>query len=297
MYEDAQRIFEYLPIEPGEESRYIKQLRDTLQILTNAEEDALYFSIVPFHLLFMLAVQYKVYRIAAFDKNFYSSKVDSGACRTYGTENKIQVRQNIPLDESGEWDITKTSVKSLSLINEKDLFNFFEIIELDKTVIEKAQWLIDNRNDHLHANGNIEENSSQRIQEYLEILEAIQIKYSQKKINTVIQGNWADEITEDLNPLKEFFEEKFLYSQFSPSDFGDMIDGLLIAEHLTIDQWKEIIDIGLGYCYKKTIFQLQYIEASSASEERVSYITETLNNYGEESSILTLDEAQDLGII
>lgn len=280
MYEDAQRIFEYLPIEPGEESRYIIQLRDTLKILTNAEEDALYFSIVPFHLLFMLAVQYKVYRISAFNRNFYSSIVDSVSCRTYGAENKIQVRQNIPLDENGEWDTTKTSVKSLSLINEKDLFNFFEIIELDKNIVEKAQWLIDNRNDHLHANGNIEENLSQRIQEYLEILDAIKFKYSQKKINTTIQGNWADEISVGLYPLKEFFEEKFLYSQFSPSDFGDMIFDLLNAEHLSFDQWQEITDMGLNYSYEKTIEVLKVIVHHSHDKEKVSNSKRILKENG-----------------
>lgn len=33
MYEDAQEIFDYLPIEPGSEYRYIKQLSDCLMIV------------------------------------------------------------------------------------------------------------------------------------------------------------------------------------------------------------------------------------------------------------------------
>ena len=65
MYENAQEIFDYLPINRSKlEADYIDHLWNVFIALDNAENSARPFVMMPFHLLFMLALQYKVLRIA-----------------------------------------------------------------------------------------------------------------------------------------------------------------------------------------------------------------------------------------
>ena len=65
MYEDVQEIFSYLPIEAGIDNLYIQHLFGAFQTINEKEEPIRAFSILPFHLLFMFSIQYKVYRISA----------------------------------------------------------------------------------------------------------------------------------------------------------------------------------------------------------------------------------------
>jgi hypothetical protein len=95
MYEDAQEIFEYLPIRRNApEDEYINQLRDTFELLEKAGQlwnkdtngfavadehlkNARPFAAMPFHLLFMMVLQYKALRIANYNTpstNFFFYK-------------------------------------------------------------------------------------------------------------------------------------------------------------------------------------------------------------------------------
>jgi len=268
MYEDAQEIFEYLPVEAGGESRYIKQLWDSFILLSEGKDDVPYFSIVPFHLLFMLAVQYKAYRLSAWKKDFYSSKINSSQCKTYGKGNKLQLLNNIPLNKDYVWDTTQSSVKTLCLINEKDLFNLFDAVEIDQDIKERAYTLVDNRNDRLHANGEIDEEAESKISEYLSILDHIHKQCVEKEVNRNIQGNWADDIEEGILNLEEFFQAKFLYSQFSPHDFGDVIGDLLKAENLDFEQWEQVVEKGFDLAQSQTIEALKLISQSELDDGR-----------------------------
>jgi hypothetical protein len=298
MYEDAPEIFKYLPIESGSESRYIKQLWDSFILLSEGKDDVPYFSIIPFHLLFMLAVQYKAYRISAWDKGFFLAKINSSQCRTYGNENKQQLLKNIPLNKESVWDATQSSVKTLCLINEKDLFNLFDIVEIEKDIKDMACVLIDNRNDRLHANGEVDEEAENKIGEYLKILDHIHKKCSEKGINKDIQGNWAEDIEEGDLDLSQFFQSKFLYSQFSPSDFGDVVGDIISAENLDFEQWSQVVNLGLERAYDQTIFELKFIASSDEFDEGKRYNADKiLRENNEESPFLNLDDAQDLGII
>jgi len=298
MYEDAQEIFDYLPIESGSESRYIKQLWDSFILLSEGKDDIPYFSIVPFHLLFMLAVQYKAYRISAWKKDLYVSKINSGQCKTYGKGNKQQLLNNIPLNKDDVWDTTQSSVKTLCLINEKGLFNLFDAVEIDQDIKERVCALVDNRNDRLHANGEIDEKAESKISEYLSILDHIHKQCVEKEVNRNIQGNWADDIEEGILDLKEFFQAKFLYSQFSPHDFGDVIGDLLQAENLDFEQWEQVVNKGLELAYDQTIFELKLIASSDEFDEDKKFNADRiLRENSEESPMLTLDDAQDSGVI
>lgn len=268
MYEDAQEIFDYLPVEAGSESRYIKQLWDAFTLLSEGTNDVPYFSIIPFHLLFMLAVQYKAYRLSAWDSQFFLDQINSNQCRTYGDENKQQLLNNIPLNKNLVWDTTQSSVKTLSLIKEKHIFNLFDIVGIDQDIKDSACALVDSRNDRLHANGEIDEEAENKINEYLKILRHLQEKCNAKSINIVIQGNWAEEIEEGMLSLDEFFQEKFLYSQFGKMDFGEVVGKMLASDNLDFDQWRQIVNKGLELTYDQAIEALRQISRNDLNGRR-----------------------------
>lgn len=253
MFDRAQDIFNYLPIEQGSESRYIKQLWDSFFVLSTAEDDVPYFSIMPFHLLFMLAIQYKVYRLSAWNKDYYLNWVNTNKYLIYNNECKQQLLSNVPLNKELLWNINQSSVKTLSLIKEKHIFGLFSLIGIGDDIIVKAKALVENRNDRFHANGEIDEKTEEKIDDYLEVLEYIQEKFKEVGVNQDIQGDWSQDIEEGVYPLDEFFEEKFLYSQFSQKDFSDIIKPLIISDNLDFDQWKFVIDKCLELAPEDTI--------------------------------------------
>jgi len=281
MYEDAQEIFDYLPVEAGSESRYIKQLWDTFILLSEGKDDVPFFSIVPFHLLFMLAMQYKVYRLSAWDSQFFLSQIKSNQCKTYGSKNKQQLLKNIPLNKNLVWDTTQSSVKTLSLINEKDLFNLFDIVGIDKDTKDSACALVDSRNDRLHASGEIDEEAENKISEYLKVLRHLQEKCNAKAINIAIQGNWAEEIEEGMLSLDELFQEKFLYSQFSKMDFGEIIEEMLVSDNLDFEQWKSVVEKGFDLVYDQTISVLRKFVKNEIDNSKRLYAIRALNDNGE----------------
>jgi hypothetical protein len=211
-------------------------------ILSTADDDVPYFSIMPFHLLFMLVVQYKAYRLSAWNKKYYFKWINSKKYLIYNNECKQPLLENIPLNKELVWDANQSSVKTLSLIKERHIFSLFYLIGVSDDIIKKAKLLVENRNDRFHANDEIDEKAEEKINDYLEVLEHIQEKFREKGVNRDIQGDWSLDIEEGVYPLDEFFEEKFLYSQFSQKDFSDIIEPLIISDNLDFDQWKAVVD-------------------------------------------------------
>ena len=276
MLEEASAIFDYLPIEAGSEKLYIQHLWEAFTAITGKGEPAKSFAIMPFHLLFMLAAQYKVYKLSDSHKTKYLNKISN---KIVYRETNIKVLQDNIFSSSSQ-----SSVKNLSLIKEKNLFDFFEIINLDKKVIEDAKELIDNRSKYAHANCNMEDEIDEKIDSYLKVLNSIQLKF--KNINNSSQ-NWAKELQEECGSedgaINEFFEQRFLQSQFSPRDFGDIIQNLLIAS--SAEQLKWISSKGLDdfYCNNlETINGLKYIAKNDTISRKRLIATEILSkNNGE----------------
>jgi hypothetical protein len=116
-------------------------------------------------------------------------------------------------------------------------------------------------------------------------------------VNKGVQS-WANEIEEGELPLDDFFNERFLQSQFSPRDFGDVVGVLLEAEQLDFDQWERVVNKGLELAYNQTIVELKYIVASDSFDDGKKYNADRiLRENNEESSVLSIDDAQGLGII
>lgn len=263
MYENAYEIFKYLPIEQSEESVYIQHLWGSFELLNKSDEPVKAFSLLPFHLLFMFAMQYKVYRLSAFDKKKYLEKVESCNLRDKG--NKQVLQQNAPIRNETGIIPSNCSMKNLSFIPEKQIFDFLEIIDCDKAVTDKAKLLVESRGNYAHANGQIEEDVNTRVDEYLEILQHIQDKIS--GVNNHIFE--IDESIVEFDDIDEYMAETFRDNQFSQKDFGSIIQKVLESELLTFEQWEQFIQKGLDNCYEETIQALEYISRNNQDESKV----------------------------
>jgi hypothetical protein len=227
MYEEARRINDYLPIEPGAESRYILHLWGAFEALIEKEDSASAFSILPFHLLFMLAVQYKVYRISAWKNEEYFEAFND--CRVYNKADREIIIANAPIISEDGVIPSGSSVRNLSKIYECHLFRFFKIIDIADSVIPRAKILIDIRGSYAHANGNIEEGIEERVDEYLKILNEIQDKCL--TLNNDLAAGWLSEYNSEETP-QEFAEKRLLGSHLCPEDFKT---GLLEANFPIFD--------------------------------------------------------------
>ena len=272
MHENAQGILNYLPIEPAGVTRYIQHLYGSFEALYNAGDPIKSFSILPFHLLFMLAVQYKVHRISAWDNDKYQNALKH--CRTYGNDSMSVLEKNAPILDTNGVMPRDSSVRNLSLIQEGDLFSFFD---LKNQVTKKAKKLIRIRGTYAHANGNIEQNIDERIGEYLEVLRAVQSYMATVNIGS---QSWATEFEVGLSPLDGFFRDRFLSSQFSPYDFGDVVGNLFESPKLDSKQRDEIVNMGLEFAHDQTVHALRTSATNNTnSERRLNAIRALSENY------------------
>ena len=262
MYENAYEIFKYLPIEQAEESVYIQHLWGSFELLNKSDEPIKAFSLLPFHLLFMFTVQYKVYRLSSFNNKKYLEIIE--LCNLRDKGNKQVLQQNAPIKNKNGIITSTCSVKNLSFIPEKQIFDFLEIINCDRLVIDKAKLLVDYRGNYAHANGQIEEDVNARIDEYLEILHHIQNNMSDVNNQIFV----IDESIEEFDDINEYVMETFRDNQFSQKDFGSVILKILETEFLTFEQWEQFIQKGLDYSYEETIQSLEYISKNHSDDER-----------------------------
>ncbi len=278
MYEDAQESFDYLPIRRGTlENDYIDHLWQAFSVLGQTDTSAQPFAVMPFHLLFMLSVQYKVLRIASLHKqatNLFFTGV--------GGRNKEQL-----LSE-------QRSVFDMALINERTIPDIFQLIEVDSESIKKNKELVDERNDNLaHAKVGMEQNLENKLDAYISVLDSIQKRCGQMNHN--LAEEWIAEIKpgDDLN---EFIEAYLFDSRVSPRDFGDIVGKLLEAEQLDFEQWEQVVNKGLELAYDQTILALQRIAENDIDDGKKFNATRILEENGVDIG-LSLEEAQDLGII
>lgn len=262
MYENAYEIFEYLPIEQAEESVYIQHLWGSFRLLNESEEPIKAFSLLPFHLLFMFAVQYKVYRLSAFDNARYLEIINS--CNLRDPGNKQVLDQNAPIKDENGVIPSSCSVKNLSFIPERRLFDFLKIIDCEDDFISRAKVLVDSRGNYAHANGQIERDVNARVDEYLEILDHIQAKISSVN-KTVLM---IDEGVQELDELDDYLPEKFIETQFSPKDVGSVILNMLQTKVLTENQYNRVISCGIDYCRKETLDALRFLTENELDDSK-----------------------------
>lgn len=175
--EEAVEIHNFLPISRNPtEDEYIYHLWDAFSTLDTLGEYGRSFSIMPFHLLFILALHYKVLRIAKYKKTNY----------------KNAFLLKYLNDEARELPDPK-SVYTLGLLEESAMVNIFRILGIKNDLIGQIKLLIKNRNDNLgHAKGGIERNIEHRIGEYNNILKKIQPYF--ENINDKVAKKWVKAI-------------------------------------------------------------------------------------------------------
>lgn len=200
MYEDAQEIFEYLPIRRDTpENDYINHLWQAFSTLDGGEVIARPFAVMPFHLLFMMALQYKVLRISK--------------------EKRAEYELVFTIDRGREREaiLNPESVFDIALLNERTIPDLLKLIGVDGETIKQIKKLIDNRNDSLaHAKGGIESEPEMRIEEYLTCLRTIQIHM--QLLNNSVADSWATEVSTEDN-ITDFIEARLVGSMLCPEDF------------------------------------------------------------------------------
>ncbi len=200
MLEEANEIFNYLPIRTNPaENDYINHLWSAIEAISNGDSSAHAFTMMPFHLLFMLALQYKILRIAKEKNSEYLTCFTISVCQNSEKVSKPQ------------------SVYSLTELKERSMVDLLKLIEVDKTIIKKIKNLIDYRNDTLaHAKGGIEPNPVDRIEEYIQALRDLQVSFA--VINNIVAERWKKEKEKDQE-ISEFVELHLAEEYLCPADF------------------------------------------------------------------------------
>lgn len=268
MYEEAIDILNYLPIGRDKlENNYINHLWQTFLALDNADPKisplAPPFAMMPFHLLFMFSVQYKVLRIYKVQKEKYTLALIT---KNYQDQQK-QV-------------LCPSSPSTIAYLNESEIINLLRIVGLssgDTTGIKKLT--VDYRNNEIaHAKGVIESNMESKFKDYFNSLEKIQDAY--KEMNEDLAEAWIAEIQAD-DDMDQFFAVRFLGSCFTPYDFVDVIGKFLRAEKLSFDQRKQIVKKGLDLISYKTIEALLRFVKEEKDLQKKSYALKILEENGE----------------
>lgn len=215
MYENANRILDFLPLRKNspEEIKYIDYLWGSFQTLgENGNVDIKASGIISFHILFMLCSQYKVLRI---------------------TKTKLDDYQKLfTLKEVRKEDkdiLYPSSVFTFSKLSEKDIFRICRLVDLNPDLIKKACILVNERNDLAHANGKIEINYEQKIDLYIEILDAIQNKFVE--INNSIANDWISQL-DPADSKSEFIETNLAQEYLCRADFETGLLKINFEEYL-----------------------------------------------------------------
>lgn len=220
MYDNAYEILDYLPVELAELSEYTHHLWGSFEALIDQSYPVRPFSLFPFHLLSMLAIQYKVFRISTYKKDDYLECLKS--CNVRNLDDRKRLQLNIPiLDPATRQIPSDISVRNLSLLHERSLFSFLEIVGVEPEIIVSGQRMVDLRGTYAHANGNIEQNLEGKIDAYLDIHRSIQKNFL--PLNDEVAARWLQEM--EPGELGKEYIDMHLASEFLTT--ADMNQGKL----------------------------------------------------------------------
>ncbi len=200
-------ILKFLPIRCDlTEASYIKYLSNSFDKLSNKIDDSDIsdgFAIIPFHLLFMMALHYRALRIFKDQSENYRLAMT--------LKNKTNENQAI-FDPSSPFDF--------SLFGESEVLHFFKLVGCENDKLGKIKSLIKERNNLAHASGNIEINPEKKCEEYLRRLEEIQKLFS--KSNQSLADEFLKELEEDED-IKQFFEIRFESYLINEHDYKEIV--------------------------------------------------------------------------
>ena len=260
---DAPQIFNYLPLRREiNEERYIDHLWQAFISLDGSDEDARPFEIMPFHLLFMMAVQYKVLSIANSEKRA-SDLFFSGV----GGRDKDKILKS------------QRSVFDIALINERTIFEIFQLVDLDCKIISEIKKIINDRNDNLaHAKGGIEVNIDEKINKYIIALAKIQKRFL--KNNVLFANKIIANIKLDTD-MEQYLEQILFDTRINYFDFGIVVDRLLKNSKLKGAQWVQTAQKGLSLCHDRILTTLVLLTLKSPAGDVRYNAAKILNDKNE----------------
>ena len=276
MYKSNWDLSDYLPLRNNDrDSRYIDHLKQVFSVLesvnaaTKEEDLARPFSIMPFHLLFMMAVQSKVLRI-------YKELPE-----------KYMLAFTIKKPQNGKEDVlTPNSPKEIALLAESEIISFLKIAGLpDSEAKGIVASIIRYRNNSVaHAKCEIESNLESKVNEYFCKLDIIQKAY--KKMNENVARNWlnkieADKDIGDIGDIGEFFENHLSGSYLCPCDLGDVVGIFLKSKKINLEQLNQAVNKGLELAYDQTVQELKVYAVNGADIKRRFNSIKLLDENGE----------------
>lgn len=188
--EEAQRIFEYLPVsyKNPTEKEYVEFLWDAF--LTNYNAGKYPFAFLSYHMLFMCFIYFEIWQIK---------------------ENCIEDFQKAMVGFSKDMEnelLNATTPFTLWQVNESTVFRFLKLIGLDNSDIGRFTKIVKERNDTAHSNGNIfyrnKESLEEKIYEMLSCVEAIQ-----EKSRPIIEKAYLAFLVQGQNPEeREFLDDQ-----------------------------------------------------------------------------------------
>jgi len=188
--EEAQRIFEYLPIsyKNPTEKEYVEFLWDAF--LTNYNAEKYPFAFLSYHMLFMCFVYFEIWQI-----------------KENCTEDFQKAMVGFSKDVEKKLLDAKTPF-ALWQVNESTVFRFLKLIGLENSDIGRFTRIVKERNDTAHSNGNIfyknKESLEGKINEMLSCVESIQ-----EKSKPIIEKSYNAFLSESQNPeIREFLDDE-----------------------------------------------------------------------------------------
>jgi hypothetical protein len=198
MIEDAQRLFDYLPLEHKSkpEGDYVDFLWEAFKV--NYENEKYQFAYIAYHMLFMCFVYFqlaKIYLNAPDEiRQFliFVNKAQS-AVDNYEVKYKEALQKKL--------DAPQFNPFSLSEENERTIVGLFVAIGCNRETIKRLRKIVDERNNIAHSNGNINFSS----QDYLD-----------EKIEEILAC--VDQIDKKTAPIITACTEKFLLGSATPEE-------------------------------------------------------------------------------
>lgn len=230
--EEAYEILDYLPIDDLEVNDYITPLFNSA--LVTFEKEEYQFSYFALHLIFMTNIYSFIWKIGQFYKERYEDSLLFA--RPY---NGCQI----------DFKEIK-SVFDFSNIPEKDIFEFFSLIGVEKSYIKSTKGLIDARNQMAHATGKFQISDEDKFNNALRELVSV-LRQLQTKLELTIREWYKSEL---LNYAQNGLAESHL-------TISDYIDSVFLTSHgLSKKDLIACVKFGLSRFRDRDQFDLSNVE-------------------------------------
>lgn len=173
MIEDAQRIFDYLPVSFRNEAEqeYISFLWETF--VANYEAEKYPFAFLAYHMLFMSFVYFEIWQIKANHSADFEKAM-------------------IGFNKNMEKELMESTTPFLLWrVKESNVFRFFKLIGMSDSEISQCAKIVRERNDTSHSNGNIyfrdQRSLDEKIDSVLRCVEVIQ-RHSEKVLKSCYEN-------------------------------------------------------------------------------------------------------------